>query len=79
MVLTVNGLSLAFGNHPGIGQRSIYGRNESVGTTWAPLTANGELQLVPPSGAQQLRVRAGGNVNDHEVSMNINLPIKDVE
>ena len=41
-----------------------FGRNSAVGTSFVPICAGGNYQMPQAAGAQQLRVRAGGNAND---------------
>lgn len=41
-----------------------FGRNPSIGTTFAPVTRGGHYRTPQPAAATTLRVKAGGNAND---------------
>lgn len=56
-------LSIARGLSRGVMSDTKFGLNESVGSTFAPITINGLYRTPQPSGAVALRVRAG-NAND---------------
>lgn len=43
---------------------SIFGRNDSVGTSFVPICVGGVYQMPQVSGATKLRIKAGGNAND---------------
>ena len=55
---------VARGLFSGISDVKKFGRNDSVGTSFTPITIGGVYQTPQASGATTLRVKAGGNAND---------------
>jgi len=57
-------LEIPRGNVPGLSSFHIVGRNDSVGTSFVPLTIGGVYPMKQVAGAITLRVKAGGDAND---------------
>jgi len=61
---TVAGAIAASGNIDGVDIIHKFGRNDSVGTSFVPVTMSGTYPTPLFSNATALRVKAGGNAND---------------
>lgn len=59
-----SGLDISRGLGQGVTKNQKFGRNRLVGTTYAPVTADGTYQMPQASAATALRIAAGGNAND---------------
>lgn len=61
---TIPWLDISRGLVSGMTVVKNFGRNESVGTTYAPLTFGGEYRTPQSGSATALRIKSGGNAND---------------
>lgn len=57
-------LDISRGIAPGVRVLHHFGRNTAIGGTFTPVTRSGLYRTPQVSGATQLRIKAGGNVND---------------
>jgi len=57
-------IEVSKGNVPGHSIIHKFGHNDTVGTTFEPITATGEYNTPQPASATTLRIKAGGDAND---------------